>query len=81
MYWAEALANQTDDTALAGQFKELSEQLQQNEAKIVDELNNAQGNAQDVGGYFRPDAQKASAAMRPSATLNEAVEALNAIPA
>ena len=80
MYWAEALANQTDDTALAGQFKELSEQLQQNEAKIVDELNNAQGNAQDVGGY-PPRCAKASAAMRPSATLNEAVEALNAIPA
>jgi isocitrate dehydrogenase len=70
MYWAQALAAQTADTALAGEFTQLATDLSSNEAKIVAELNAAQGPALDLGGYYRLDAQKASQAMRPSATLN-----------
>ncbi|MGI9290829.1 MAG: NADP-dependent isocitrate dehydrogenase [Gammaproteobacteria bacterium] len=70
MYWAQALASQTDDAALKAQFEGVAEQLTDNETKIVDELNATQGGAVDIGGYFRPDAAKCSAAMRPSETLN-----------
>lgn len=70
MYWAQAVASQTQDEELKSQFAELAEGLTSNEAKIVDELNSAQGTAVDLGGYYRLDAAKASAEMRPSATLN-----------
>lgn len=74
LYWAEALANQSEDAALAARFKALHSTLRDNESQIVNELNNAQGDAQDVGGYYRPNAQKAYDALRPSATLNNALE-------
>ncbi len=69
-YWAQALASQTEDKALAEEFASIAEQLAANEEKIVAELNDAQGVAGDLGGYYAPDAEKASNLMRPSATLN-----------
>ena len=74
MYWAEALATQTKDLELQAQFKPFADVLLSNEAKIVQELNDAQGVAVDLGGYFHTDPAKVSAAMRPSATLNTAIE-------
>jgi isocitrate dehydrogenase len=76
MYWAQALAAQTKDAELQARFKPLAETLSKNEAKINGELIGAQGKPVDVGGYFLPDDAKASAAMRPSATLNAAIAAL-----
>jgi isocitrate dehydrogenase len=75
MYWAEAMAAQSADAELAAKFKSLAEALSSNEAAIVEELNSAQGVAMDIDGYYRPSPAKASAAMRPSATLNAALEA------
>lgn len=77
MYWAQALAAQDKDADLKAKFGPLAETLAANEQKIVDELNAAQGPAQDVGGYFQPDDAKAFAAMRPSATFNSALENLS----
>jgi len=74
MYWAEALATQTKDVELQAQFKPLAEALLSNEATIVKELNDAQGVAVDLGGYFDTDPAKVSAAMRPSSTLNAAID-------
>ncbi|KIO35041.1 NADP-dependent isocitrate dehydrogenase [Shewanella sp. cp20] len=71
MYWAQALAAQETDSELKAQFAPLAEALTSNEAKIVAELNGAQGPAVDLGGYYRLDVTKAEAAMRPSATLNQ----------
>jgi isocitrate dehydrogenase len=76
LYWAQALAAQTKDAELQARFKPLAETLSRNEAKINAELIGAQGKPVDVGGYYLPDAAKASAAMRPSATLNAAIAAL-----
>ena len=74
MYWAEALAEQTKDAELQAQFKPFAEALLSNEAVIVQELNDAQGVAVDLGGYFHTDPAKVSAAMRPSKTLNAAID-------
>jgi isocitrate dehydrogenase len=76
LYWAQALAAQTKDKELAARFKPLADTLEKNEAKINAELIGAQGRPVDTGGYYRPDAAKTSAAMRPSATLNAAIAAL-----
>ncbi len=73
LYWAKALAAQSSDPALATRFAPVAEALAANEEKIVDELNGAQGPAQDVGGYYMPDPRKADLAMRPSATFNEII--------
>jgi isocitrate dehydrogenase len=73
MYWAEALAQQTEDTELAQHFSSVAEAMAANEAKIMEELNSVQGVPMDVGGYYKPDPDKAAAAMRPSATLNEII--------
>lgn len=75
LYWAQALAAQDDDPALKEEFSTLATTLTEQEQTIVDELNAAQGRAVDIGGYFRPDEKKVSEAMRPSATLNEAIDA------
>ena len=69
-YWAEALAAQSEDTALAEEFGPVAEALAENESKIVNELAAAQGSPADIGGYYHPDAAKLAAVMRPSATLN-----------
>ena len=77
MYWAEALAAQGDNEALAEKFAPLAKLLADNESKIVDELNGAQGQAMDIGGYYFPNPELASKAMRPSGTLNDAIATLN----
>jgi isocitrate dehydrogenase len=76
LYWAEELANQTADADLAAAFKPLAAALRENESKIVEELLAVQGQPADIGGYYYPDAEKTSAVMRPSATLNEALASL-----
>jgi len=76
MYWAEALANQDNDTDLQGQFSKIANALKENETKIVDELIKAQGNAVDIGGYYVVNNNKVSNAMRPSNTLNEILDSI-----
>ncbi|MDL9935953.1 NADP-dependent isocitrate dehydrogenase [Gordonia sp. ABSL1-1] len=73
LYWAQELANQTDDAELAKRFAPLAESLAANESTIVAELNDAQGHAVDLGGYYSPDPDKLSAVMRPSKSFNEAI--------
>lgn len=76
MYWAEALVAQTEDAELKAKFSEIATSLEANESKIVDELNAAQGDAQDIGGYYYPNDELAAKAMRPSATLNGILKTL-----
>jgi isocitrate dehydrogenase len=75
LYWAQALAKQTEDKELQAQFKPLADALSKDEAKILDELNSQQGHQMNIGGYYHPDAVKAQQAMRPSATLNSLIDA------
>ena len=70
LYWAEALAAQTENSELQTAFAKLAQELAGNEQKIVDELNACQGHPVDMGGYFQPDNSKLEKLMRPSATLN-----------
>jgi len=77
LYWAQALAEQSEDADLQAHFSTLAEQLSRNEAKIVDELNAVQGQPVDLGGYYYPDEEKTSAIMRPSQTLNAALAAID----
>ncbi|MGK0441446.1 MAG: isocitrate dehydrogenase [Pseudohongiellaceae bacterium] len=74
LYWAQALAEQSDNEALQQQFKPLAESLSNHESKILDELNASQGDAVDIGGYYHPDPAKTEAAMRPSSTFNTLLE-------
>jgi len=76
LYWAQELAGQTADATIAADFAELAAKLTANESKIVEELIAVQGKPVDVGGYYYPNVAKAEAAMRPSATLNEAIASL-----
>ncbi|MCX2750171.1 NADP-dependent isocitrate dehydrogenase [Arthrobacter sp. MI7-26] len=76
-YWAQELAQQSDDAELAAAFSAVAEALASNEETIIAELLSVQGSPADVGGYYRPDAAKAEAVMRPSAKLNEVVATLN----
>ena len=78
MYWAQELAAQNDDEALKTAFTNLSHQLSENEAKIVAELNEVQGQAMDIGGYYNPNDKLGSKAMRPSQTLNSILEGFKA---
>jgi isocitrate dehydrogenase len=78
MYWARALAEQKDDAGLAVTFGKLAVALEADEANIVAELNGAQGKPVELGGYYRPDMAKVGVAMRPSVTLNAALESLHA---
>ena len=70
LYWAQALAAQTEDKELQAQFAPVAKAMAENEAKIVAELNAVQGKPVDIGGYYHADADKVSKVMRPSATLN-----------
>ena len=70
MYWAEALANQNKDQDLRTIFSKVAFNLKEQESKIINELKNAQGSPQDIGGYYKPDPQLTANAMRPSETLN-----------
>ncbi|HEX4281638.1 MAG TPA: NADP-dependent isocitrate dehydrogenase [Solirubrobacteraceae bacterium] len=76
MYWARELAEQDDDAEVAERFRPLADRLAADEDKIVEELDAVQGTPVDIDGYYRPDIDKVAAAMRPSSTLNEAVDAL-----
>ena len=78
LYWAQALAAQTEDAALQTQFAPVAKALTENEEKIVAELNAVQGHAVDIGGYYLPDVAKTDAVMRPSATLNAALKTVAA---
>ncbi len=74
-YWADALAN-GDDAELAAKFAPVAKALKENEEKIISELLAVEGKAQDIGGYFHPNDEKAEKAMRPSATLNSIIDAI-----
>ncbi|MGO4402429.1 NADP-dependent isocitrate dehydrogenase [Achromobacter sp. PAB15] len=76
MYWAQAVAAQTDDRALAAQFAGAAGAFAESETKIVEELKAAQGKPVDIGGYYQPNEDKASQAMRPSATLNQVLASI-----
>ncbi|GFH34657.1 NADP-dependent isocitrate dehydrogenase [Streptomyces pacificus] len=76
LYWAQELARQTDDAQLAQAFAGLAGTLTEQEGRIVDELIAVQGSSADIGGYYQPDATRASAVMRPSQTLNRALATL-----
>ena len=77
LFWAEALAGQEGDSELQERFGPLANTLRKNEQAIVEELNAAQGKPVDLGGYYLPDERKASAAMRPSALFNDALDGLS----
>ncbi|MGB1281176.1 MAG: NADP-dependent isocitrate dehydrogenase, partial [Vibrio cyclitrophicus] len=74
-YWAKALAEQTADADLAAEFAGVASQLAESEEAIVAELNNAQGVAGDLGGYYLLDDALVSTLMRPSSTLNAFIDA------
>jgi isocitrate dehydrogenase len=76
LYWAQALAEQTQDKNLQARFAKIAKQLADSEAKIVAELLGAQGRPVDMGGYYHPDLEKTTKAMRPSPTLNAIVDAI-----
>ncbi|MEV4194515.1 NADP-dependent isocitrate dehydrogenase [Streptomyces toxytricini] len=76
MYWAQELAAQSDDAALASAFAPLAKTLTEAEQTIVSELNAVQGSPAEIGGYYQPDPAKAAAVMRPSATFNQALATL-----
>ena len=71
LYWAQALAAQTKDAQLSAIFKPIAEKLTAAEKQIVTEMIAVQGKPADIGGYYKPDDAKASAALRPSKTLND----------
>lgn len=77
MYWAEALANQSEDADLASMFKGVADAMQSNESKINDELIAAQGSPVEIGGYYEPNDELASAQMRPSTTFNEILSSIS----
>ena len=74
MYWAQALAAQSDDADLAAHFEPIAAALRENEAKITEELVEVQGVAMDIGGYYAPDLELGEKAMRPSPTLNGVID-------
>jgi isocitrate dehydrogenase len=76
LYWAQELAGQDEDDELAERFAPLAERLAGDEQRIVEELNAVQGSPVDIGGYYLPDPERMTEAMRPSATFNEALETL-----
>lgn len=76
LYWAQALAEQTDDAELAAKFKPLADTLAASEQQVIDELAAVQGTAADIGGYYLPDLTKINAVMRPSPTFNSAIASI-----
>jgi len=76
-YWAEALATQSEDAALSAHFKGIAEALSSNEGKIIEQLNQSQGKAIDLGGYYHPNSSTLESAMRPSETFNQLIDSLN----
>ena len=76
LYWAQALAEQTKDSELQARFKKVTQEMSDNEEKILQELIDCQGQPMDIGGYYIPDDKMAANAMRPSATLNAIIDAI-----
>ena len=76
LYWAQALASQTQDAELQSRFAKIAQQMADNEDKIIQELIDCQGHPVEIGGYYIPDDEMASKAMRPSATLNAIIDAI-----
>ncbi|MEW6428050.1 MAG: NADP-dependent isocitrate dehydrogenase [Thermodesulfobacteriota bacterium] len=76
LYWAESLAGQSGDAELRARFTGIAAELRSGETKIIGELNGAQGRPVDIGGYYRPDEEKATRAMRPSATFNAVIDGM-----
>ncbi len=76
LYWARMLAKQTQDPELQARFAEVARQMADNEETIVQEMNDAQGQTVDIGGYYRPDSRMTANAMRPSATLNAIIDGM-----
>ena len=74
LFWAEALATQTQDSDLQNQFNPIATELAENESKIINELNAAQGDAVDIGGYYEPTESLTAKAMRPSVTFNTIID-------
>ncbi|MBC8510420.1 MAG: NADP-dependent isocitrate dehydrogenase [Cryomorphaceae bacterium] len=74
MYWASELAVQTKDADLKATFEKVSAQLKENESSIIEELNNAQGDMENINGYYLPDTETTFAAMRPSMTMNAIID-------
>jgi isocitrate dehydrogenase len=77
LYWARELAGQHEDKDLADRFEPLAKTLAESEEKILEELDAVQGDSIDIGGYYRPDLEKVTAAMRPSKTFNDALSAFS----
>ena len=77
LYWAQELAQQSEDADLASRFAQVAERLGDDEQQIVEELNAVQGAPVEIGGYYRPDPAQVAEAMRPSSTLNDAIESLS----
>jgi isocitrate dehydrogenase len=75
LYWAQELAEQTEDQELAEHFAKLAKALSEEEETVIAELAEVQGNSVDIGGYYYPDREKTTAVMRPSKTLNATLEA------
>jgi isocitrate dehydrogenase len=76
LYWAQALAAQNKDASMQARFAKVAKELEENEAKITEELLAAQGKPVDLGGYYLPDPVLAERVMRPSATLNAIIDAM-----
>ena len=76
MYWAEGLANQNKDAELKAAFSKIANDLKSNEDKIVSELNKIQGNSNDIGGYYQPNEDLVTTAMRPNSTLNTILDSI-----
>ena len=76
LYWAQALAEQTEDKDLQTRFARVAQKVSENEAKIIEELNAAQGQAVDLGGYYRPNPEKVTKVMRPSPTFNAIIDSI-----
>ncbi len=76
LYWAEALAEQTEDEELAKKFAVVAKELAENEQKILEEIQATEGFPKDIGGYYHPDDEKAEKAMRPSPTFNKIIDSI-----
>ena len=76
MYWAQALAAQNKDTEMQARFKRIAKELEENEAKITEELLHAQGKPVEIGGYYLPDPEMAAKSMRPSSTFKAIIDAM-----
>ncbi len=76
LYWAEALAEQTEDEELAKKFAVVAQELKENEQKILEEIQATEGFPKDIGGYYHPDDEKAEKAMRPSPTFNRIIDSI-----